>query len=121
MHIRRSCNLVNDYILVRPSIHAQSALIHSTIGKSTHLRCSATAPVDTSLYWRRIDNNNLSSQSTRFRQQQHLHSDLLHTVLYIKDIEQTDFGLYACFAESKAGRSEAIIELKGKDINLSLF
>jgi len=109
---KESNGLANDYILVTPSIRAQSTLIHSTIGKSTHLRCSATAPFDTSLYWRRIDDNNISSQSTRFRQQQHIHGDLLHTTLYIKDLEKSDFGLYACFAESKGGRSKAVIELK---------
>jgi hypothetical protein len=87
-------------------------LVHSSIGKQTHLRCSATAPFDTLLYWRRIDNNTLSNQSTRYRQQQHIHGDLLHTTLYIKDVEKTDFGLYACYAESKAGRSKAVIELK---------
>ncbi|CAF4444894.1 unnamed protein product, partial [Rotaria sp. Silwood2] len=105
-------DLVNDYILVIPSIRAQSTLIHSTIGKSTHLRCSATAPFDTLLYWRRIDNHNISNQSNRFRQQQHIHGHLLHTTLYIKDVEKTDFGLYACYAESKAGQSKSIIELK---------
>lgn len=108
----RHNGLVNNYILVQPSIRAQSTLIHSAIGKSTHLRCSATAPFDTSLYWRRIDNNNISSQSTRFRQQQHIHGDLLHTTLYIKDLEKNDFGFYACLAESKGGRSKAVIELK---------
>jgi len=111
--------LFNDYILVIPSIRAQSTLIHGTIGKSTHLRCSATAPFDTTLYWRRIDNNNVSSQPARFRQQQHIHGDLLHTTLYIKDLEKEDFGIYACFAESKAGRNKAIIELKGKNTNKS--
>ena len=109
--------LFNHSILVIPSIRAQSTVIHGTTGKTIHLRCSATAPFDTSLYWRRIDNNNISSQSTRFRQQQHMHGDLSHTTLYIKDVEKADFGLYACFAESKAGRSKAIIELKGKNIN----
>ncbi|CAF0735622.1 unnamed protein product [Rotaria sordida] len=105
-------DLVNDYILVIPSIRAQSTLVHSTIGKSIHLRCSATAPFDTLLYWRRIDNHNISNQSNRFRQQQNIHGHILHTTLYIKDIEKTDFGLYACYAESKAGHSKAIIELK---------
>ncbi len=114
----RHNGLVNDYILVTPSIRAQSTLIHSTIGKSTHLRCSATAPFDTSLYWRRIDNNNISSHSTRFRQQQHMHGDLLHTTLYIKDLEKTDFGYYGCFADSKAGQSKDVIELKGTKKNL---
>jgi hypothetical protein len=98
--------------LVKPSIQAQSTLVHGVIGKSVHLRCSATAPFDTTLYWRRLDNNDISSQSTRFRQQQHIHGDLSHTTLYIKDIEKSDFGFYACFAESKAGRSKAVIELK---------
>jgi len=91
---KRFMTLFNDYILVIPSIRAQSTLIHGTIGKSTHLRCSATAPFDTTLYWRRIDNNNVSSQPARFRQQQHIHGDLLHTTLYIKDLEKEDFGLY---------------------------
>jgi hypothetical protein len=59
-----------------------------------------------------MNNNTISSQSTRFRQQQHIHSDVLHSSLYIKDLEKNDFGFYACIAESKAGRSEAIIELK---------
>ncbi|CAF4587642.1 unnamed protein product [Rotaria sp. Silwood1] len=101
--------VVEEFI---PSIRAQSTLIHGTIGKSTHLRCSATAPYDTLLYWRRIDNHNMSSQSNRFRQQQNIHGHLLHTTLYIKDVEKTDFGLYACYAESKAGQSKAVIELK---------
>ncbi|CAF0879569.1 unnamed protein product [Adineta steineri] len=104
--------LFNDYTLVLPSIRAQSTLTYGIIGTSTHLRCSATAPFDTSLYWRRIDNNNISSQSPRFRQQQHIHGELLHTTLYIKDLEKADFGLYACHAESKGGRSKATIELK---------
>ncbi|CAF4419174.1 unnamed protein product [Adineta steineri] len=109
--------LFNDYTLVLPSIRAQSTLTYGIIGTSTHLRCSATAPFDTSLYWRRIDNNNISSQSPRFRQQQHIHGELLHTTLYIKDLEKADFGLYACHAESKGGRSKATIELKGKNRN----
>lgn len=118
---KKSCNdLVNDYILVAPSIRAQSTHVHGSIGKSTQLRCSATAPFDTVLHWRRIDNNNTSSQSSRFRQQQHIHGHLLHTTLYIKDIEKTDFGLYACYAESKAGQSKAIIDFKGKKNPLDL-
>ncbi|CAF3756249.1 unnamed protein product [Rotaria socialis] len=98
--------------IVAPSIRAQSTLIHSSIGKSIHLRCSASAPYDTLLYWRRIDNHNISNQSPRFRQQQNIHGHLVHTTLYIKDVEKTDFGLYACYAESKAGHSKAVIELK---------
>ncbi|CAM4745743.1 unnamed protein product [Rotaria magnacalcarata] len=98
--------------IVAPSIRAQSTLIHSNIGKSIHLRCSASAPYDTLLYWRRIDNHNISNQSPRFRQQQNTHGQFLHTTLYIKDVERTDFGLYACYAESKAGHSKAVIELK---------
>jgi hypothetical protein len=102
-------------------IHAQSTLVHSSIGKSTHLRCSATAPYDTSLYWRRIDHIDLSNQSGRFRQQQHNNGDIMHSTLYIKDIDKDDFGHYACFAESKAGRSEATIELKGIQVNMEFI
>ncbi|UJR27719.1 hypothetical protein I4U23_008996 [Adineta vaga] len=98
---------------VLPSIQAQSTPIYSTIGKSIHLRCSATVPYDTSLYWQRLDSHNISNQSTRFRQQQHIHGDLSHTTLYIKDLEKADFGIYACCAESRAGRSKAVIQLKG--------
>lgn len=98
--------------LVSPVIRAQSTLIHSSLGKTIHLRCSATAPFDTSFHWRRIDNKTLSSQSNRFRQQQHVHGELLHTILHIKDLEKTDFGLYACYAGSKGGQAKAVIELK---------
>jgi hypothetical protein len=103
-------DLVNDYILVPPSIRTPSTLVHSSIGKSVYLRCSAVVPYDTKLYWRRMDNNTIS----KFRQQQNIHGDVTQISLHIKDIEKPDFGFYACFAESIAGQSHIVIELKGK-------
>lgn len=41
-----------------------------------------------------------------------MHNNHLQTTLYIRDVEANDFGLYACYAESKAGRTHAIVELK---------
>ncbi|CAF3734775.1 unnamed protein product [Rotaria sp. Silwood1] len=95
-------------VLLPPSIQAQSTLIHSSIGKSIQLRCSAIVPFDTKIYWHRIDNKTIS----KFRQQQHTNGNIIQTNLYIKDIEKLDFGLYGCFAESMAGQSHAIIELR---------
>ncbi|CAF3632488.1 unnamed protein product [Rotaria sordida] len=91
-----------------PSIQAQSTLVHSTIGKSIQLRCSAIVPFDTKIYWQRMDNKTIS----KFRQQQYTNNDITQTSLYIKDIEKLDFGLYGCFAESMAGQSHAVIELR---------
>ena len=114
-------DLDDDRVLVKPSIRAQSALAHGTIGKSVNLRCSATGPHDTTLYWRRLDHNDFSSQSTRFRQQQQIHGDTIQTTLHIKELEKTDFGQYACLAESQAGRSETILELKGSKFSSTYF
>jgi hypothetical protein len=107
----RSYDLVIDQILVPPSIRAQSTVVHSAVGKSIQLRCSAIVPFDTKLYWHRTDNNTVS----KFRQQQqHTHGDVIQTSLYIKDIEKVDFGFYVCVAESMAGQSQSIIELRGR-------
>ena len=109
-HLR---NLENQYLFsVTPAIRALAMVVYSSIGKTVHLRCSATAPFDTIMYWRRFDNQTISSQSSRYRQQQHMHHNHLQTTLYIRDVEIDDFGLYACYAESKAGRSQAVMELK---------
>jgi len=114
---KRSINdLVIDSILVPPSIRAQSTHVQGTIGKSIQLRCSATVPFDTKIYWQRMDNYTI----TKFRQQQqHTHGDVIQTSLYIKDIEKNDFGFYGCFAESMSGKNHAIIELQGKIVCFS--
>ncbi|CAF4287692.1 unnamed protein product [Rotaria sp. Silwood2] len=95
-------------VILPPSIQAQSTPIHSTIGKSIQLRCLATVPFDTKIYWHRMDNKTIS----KFRQQQYTNGDITQTSLYIKDIEKLDFGLYGCFAESMAGQNHAVIELR---------
>lgn len=101
--------------LVQPSIHAQSSIVQAHLGKSTHLRCSGLVPHDTTIYWRRLDHiDSPPIQSNRFRQQQHTNGKTIHSTLHIKDVEKSDFGHYACLAESKGGISQATIDLKGK-------
>ena len=103
-------DLVIGLILVPPLIRAQSTHVQGTIGKSIQLRCSATVPFDTKIFWQRMDNRTI----TKFRQQQHTHGDVIQTSLSIKEIEKNDFGLYGCFAESMSGKNHAVIELRGK-------
>ncbi|CAF4147191.1 unnamed protein product, partial [Rotaria magnacalcarata] len=93
-----------------PLIQAQSAIFQSSLGKSIQLRCSAVVPFDTKIYWHRIDNNT----TIKFRQEQKQKTagDVIQTVLYLKEIDKTDFGLYSCVADSKAGQSHATIELR---------
>ncbi|CAF0720261.1 unnamed protein product [Adineta ricciae] len=100
--------VINE-ILVPPSIRAESTLVYSTVGKTTELRCSAIAPFDTQVYWRRLDNSTLSKFATQQRQ---IHNDVTQTSLYLSDLELRDFGFYVCVAESQAGQNHATIELR---------
>ncbi|CAF3610355.1 unnamed protein product [Rotaria socialis] len=93
-----------------PLIQAPSAILQSSLGKSIQLRCSAVAPFDTKIYWHRIDNN--TTIKFRQQQQQQTAGDVIQTVLYLKEIDKTDFGLYNCIADSKAGQSHATIQLR---------
>ncbi|CAF2103599.1 unnamed protein product [Rotaria magnacalcarata] len=107
-----ACSIIEKSLsnTVPPLIQAQSAIFQSSLGKSIQLRCSAVVPFDTKIYWHRIDNNT----TIKFRQEQKQKTagDVIQTVLYLKEIDKTDFGLYSCIADSKAGQSHATIELR---------
>lgn len=105
-------NLANDFILVPPTIRAQSAIVYGSMGKSVQLQCLATGPFDTKIFWERMDNQTM----TKIRQQQQITGDLIRTNLYIKDIDKQDLGYYGCIAESMSGKSQAKVELRGKEI-----
>jgi hypothetical protein len=96
-------------------IRAQLSVVYSTIGKSTHLRCSGQMPFDGNFFWSRFDNQSLTNQTQRFRQY-HSHADVAQTSLHIREVEKTDFGFYTCRIESMAGHNEATVELKGNSI-----
>lgn len=108
----RKPHLVIDFISVPPTIRAQSAVVYASVGKSVQLQCLATGPFDTKISWERMDN----ATTTKFRQQQHITGDLIRTNLYLKDIDKQDLGYYDCIAESISGRSQAKVELRGKEI-----
>ena len=116
-------NLTFTFLPVQPLIRAQLSVVYSTIGKSTHLRCSGQVPFDGNFFWSRFDNQSLTNQTQRFRQY-HIHVDVAQTSLHIREVEKSDFGLYTCRIESMAGHSGATVELKGNsslDDSLSLF
>lgn len=95
-------------VLFPPVIHAQLPVVQSTIGKSVHLRCTATVPYETKIYWQRMDNQT----SSQIRSVQNLNNELVQTSLHLKDIDKHDFGFYACFAESVSGKNHAVVELR---------
>ena len=114
-------NLTFSSLPVQPSIRLQSSVVYSTLGKSTHLRCSGQVPFDGTFFWSRSDNQSLTNQTQRFRQY-HTYADVAQTSLLIRDVEKSDFGFYTCRTESMAGHSEATVELKGNYIlNGSFF
>lgn len=103
-------------ILVPPSIQTQSSFVYASIGTSIQIHCSSIGPFDTKIYWHRLDrsNTNDNHKVKKLEHQQYIIGDITQTILTIKDVNRIDFGLYGCVAESMAGQSHAVIELKGR-------
>lgn len=106
---------------VPPEIKATVNIVHTKLLLNTQLECTVTSQPQANVHWFHhgipvTSNNRISRQDHAILTNQTVndyHTDTKH-LLFIRNIKETDFGMYDCRAENALGINGASIELTGR-------
>ncbi|XP_031623591.1 neuronal growth regulator 1 [Contarinia nasturtii] len=112
---------VDMIVLFEPEIKAVENIVHTKLQLNAQLECVVTSQPDSKVHW--FHHGFPVASSNRILRQNHAiltnqtvndyHSDTKH-ILIIRNIMETDLGMYECRAENLIGLNSASIELTGR-------
>ncbi|XP_045209939.2 protein amalgam-like [Mercenaria mercenaria] len=97
----------------QPQVRAKEDVVRQAVGFSSELTCLAAGnpiPEESQMYWSRdgvaLDNRN------KFVEEYYVGSNYVLMKLIVKDITESDYGQYRCYAENIEGNENAFVELQ---------
>lgn len=107
--------------LVPPEISAVVNIVHTKLSFNAHLECIVTSQPRANVHWFHhgipvSSNNRIARQDHAILANQTVNEYYIDTkhILIIRNIRETDFGIYDCRAENILGITGASIELTGR-------
>lgn len=109
------------FITVSPEIKAVVNIVHTKLLINAQLECVVTSQPQANVHWFHhgipvTSNNRITRQDHAILTNQAVneyHTDTKH-ILIIRNVKETDFGMYDCRAENALGINGASIELTGR-------
>ncbi|XP_063698006.1 hemicentin-1 [Culicoides brevitarsis] len=109
-------------VLFEPTVRAVTRFVHTKVGMRAFLECEVTSSPPAKVYWFHrnapvtADSRNFAMSSADLnpnRTAAYYHSHKKHT-LTLKNVHETQLGMYECKAENEIGLKSAHIELAGR-------